>query len=176
MGVQPYSHFEEIRHHSVCIDFCDLKISCPRNNFPTPFIDECVGHEVLSFMDGFSRYHQTHIFYVDQLKTSFTSSWGIFAYWVMPFILKNVGAIFYHVMSYCFHNLVHIILSYLDDITFIPNFICNTLMIWAPSHFNVASITFATILFSVYFALFLGRFLASLCPNMLSSLTLSNFK
>ena len=42
----------------ICTDFHDLNRACPKDNFPTPFIDqildECVGSEVFSFMDGFS--------------------------------------------------------------------------------------------------------------------------
>ena len=41
----------------ICTDFHDLNQACPKDNFPTPFIDqnldECVGSEVFSFMDGF---------------------------------------------------------------------------------------------------------------------------
>jgi hypothetical protein len=41
----------------VCMDFHDLNKACPKDNFPTPFIDqildECVGSEIFSFMDGF---------------------------------------------------------------------------------------------------------------------------
>ena len=40
-----------------CNDFCDLNRACLEDNFPTPLIDyildECVGSEVFSFMDGF---------------------------------------------------------------------------------------------------------------------------
>jgi hypothetical protein len=35
----------------------------------------------------------------------------------MPFILKNAGATFQWAMTYIFHNLTHIILTYLDDLT-----------------------------------------------------------
>ena len=49
----------------VCTNFRDLNKACPKDNFPTPFIDqiiyECAGHEVLSFMDGFSGYNQITI-------------------------------------------------------------------------------------------------------------------
>jgi hypothetical protein len=42
----------------VCMYFGDLNKACPKDNFLTPFIDqslnECVGSEVFSFMEGFS--------------------------------------------------------------------------------------------------------------------------
>ena len=105
----------------VCTDLCDLNKACPKDNFPTPFIDqiinECAGHEMLSFMDGFSGYNQIVIRLADQLKTTFISPWGTFAYRVMPFGLKNVGATFQRAMSSCFHDLAYIILAYLDDLT-----------------------------------------------------------
>ena len=59
----------------ICTDFHDLNRACPKDNFPTPFIDqildECVGSEVFSFMDGFSRYNQIQIKCGDQHKTTF---------------------------------------------------------------------------------------------------------
>jgi len=101
--------------------FHDLNLACPKENFPTPFIDqiidECVEHEIISFMDGFLRYNQIHILHVDQQKNSFTSLWETFAYKVMPIGLKNVGATFQRVMSYYFHDFAHIILKYIDDLT-----------------------------------------------------------
>ena len=49
----------------ICTDFRDLNRASPKDNFPTPFIDhildECVGSEVFSFMDGFSGYNQIQI-------------------------------------------------------------------------------------------------------------------
>jgi hypothetical protein len=49
----------------VCIDFHDLNKACPKDNFPTPFIDqiidECASFEDFSFMDGFSGYNQIQI-------------------------------------------------------------------------------------------------------------------
>ena len=49
----------------ICIDFHDLNCAYPKDNFPTPFIDqildECAGSEVFSFMDGFSGYNQIQI-------------------------------------------------------------------------------------------------------------------
>jgi hypothetical protein len=59
----------------VCTNFCDLNKACPKDNFPTPFInqiiDECDGCEAFSFMDGFSGYNQIQIKPEDQHKTTF---------------------------------------------------------------------------------------------------------
>ena len=68
-------------------------------------------------MDSFSGYNQIQIRKEDQYKTSFTTPWGTFAYRVMPFGLKNAGATFQWAMTYYFHDLVHILLVYLDDLT-----------------------------------------------------------
>jgi hypothetical protein len=103
------------------MDFHDLNHACPKDNFPTPFIDQiiddCAGHEALSFMDGFSGYNQIQIHLADQYKTAFTTPWGTFSYHVMPFGVKNAGATFQWAMTYIFHDLAHIILAYLDDLT-----------------------------------------------------------
>ena len=59
----------------ICTDFHDLNRACPKDNFPTPFIDhildECEGIEVFSFMDGFSGYNQIQIKLEDQHKIAF---------------------------------------------------------------------------------------------------------
>ncbi|XP_074378433.1 uncharacterized protein LOC141719975 [Apium graveolens] len=45
----------------MCIDFTDLNDACPKDCFPLPRIDALIdataGHEMLSFMDGFSGYN-----------------------------------------------------------------------------------------------------------------------
>jgi hypothetical protein len=68
-------------------------------------------------MDGFSGYNQIQIHPADQYKTAFITPWGMFAYRVMPFGLKNAGATFQWAMTYIFHDLAAIILAYLDDLT-----------------------------------------------------------
>jgi hypothetical protein len=82
----------------ICTDFCDLNKACPKDNFPTPFIDqivnECTGCEAFSFMDGFSGYNQIQINPEDQKKTASICPWGTFAYRNMPFGMKTVGATF----------------------------------------------------------------------------------
>jgi hypothetical protein len=78
----------------VCMDFRDLNKACPKDNFPTLFIDhilnECGGSEVFSFMDEFSGYNPIQIKLEDQHKTTFICPWGTFAYEKIPFGLKNV--------------------------------------------------------------------------------------
>jgi hypothetical protein len=105
----------------VCMDFRDLNKSCPKDNFPTPFIDqiidECVGSEIFSFMDGFSGYNQIQIKPEDQHKMMFICPWGMFSYWKIPFSLKNVGATFQWAMTFAFHDLKHVVEAYLDDLT-----------------------------------------------------------
>lgn len=68
-------------------------------------------------MNGFLGYNQIQIHFSNQLKTSFTNPWGTFYYRFMPFGLNNVGATFQRAISYYFHDLAHIILAYLDDLT-----------------------------------------------------------
>jgi hypothetical protein len=45
----------------VCVNYQDLNKACPKDNYPTPFIDQiidnCVESVIFSFMDGFSRYN-----------------------------------------------------------------------------------------------------------------------
>ena len=53
----------------VCIDYRDINKACPKDNFPTPFIDQnvddCARSEIFSLMDGFSRYNQINIVPMD---------------------------------------------------------------------------------------------------------------
>jgi hypothetical protein len=103
----------------VCIDYRDINKACPKDNFPTPFvdqiIDDCASSEIFSLMDGFSGYNQINIAPEDQHKTAFICPWGTFAYRKLPFGLKNAGATFQRAMSYAFHDIKHIVQPYLDD-------------------------------------------------------------
>jgi hypothetical protein len=104
----------------VCIDYRDINKACPKDNFPTPFVDQivddCARSEIFSLMDGFSGYNQINIVPADQHKTTFICPWGTFAYRKLPFGLKNAGATFQHAMSYAFHDIKHIVQPYLDDL------------------------------------------------------------
>jgi hypothetical protein len=102
----------------VCTNFHDLNKAYPKDNFPTPFIDqiiyESVGCEAFSFINGFSRYNQIQIKPEDQHKMTFICPWGTFVYRKMPFGLKNAGETFQWAMSFAFHDLKHIVDAYLD--------------------------------------------------------------
>jgi hypothetical protein len=104
----------------VCVDYRDINKACPKDNFPTPFIeqivDDCAGSEIFSLMDGFSGYNQINITPEDQHKTAFICPCGTFAYRKLPLGLKNVGMMFQRAMSYAFHDIKHIIQPYLDDL------------------------------------------------------------
>ena len=67
-------------------------------------------------MDGFFGYNQIQIRKEDRYKTAFTTPWGTFAYRVMPFSLKNVGANFQHAMTSSFRDLIGIMLVFLDNL------------------------------------------------------------
>ena len=83
------------RKWRMCVDFTDLNKACPKDSYPLPQVDVLVNsttqHQLLSFMDAFSGYNQIKMDEVDQEKTSFVTSQGLFCYKVMPFGLKNAG-------------------------------------------------------------------------------------
>ena len=89
------------------MDFTNLNKACPKDSYPLPHIDQLVdstaGHKLLSFMDAFSGYNQIRMDEVDQEKTSFITSQGLFCYKVMPFDLKNAGATYQRLLNHVFH-------------------------------------------------------------------------
>ena len=50
-------------------------------------------------MDAFSRYNQIQIAEEDQEKMAFITSQGLHCYKVMPFSLKNAGAIYQRLVN-----------------------------------------------------------------------------
>jgi hypothetical protein len=81
----------------MCVNFADLNRSCLKDSFPLPRIDLLVdstsGHELLTFMDTFSRYNQIHMNEADQEKTSFITDRGLYCYKkMMRFGLENAEA------------------------------------------------------------------------------------
>ena len=82
----------------ICVDFTDLNKVFPNDSFPLLRIDQLVDstaeHKLLMFMDAFLGYNQIKIAEEDQEKTTFIISQGLYCYKVMPFGLKNAGAIY----------------------------------------------------------------------------------
>ena len=58
-------------------------------------------------MGGFSGYNQIRMAPEDMEKTTFITPWGTFCYRVMPFELKNAGAMYQRAMTTLFHVLMH---------------------------------------------------------------------
>ncbi|XP_063948099.1 uncharacterized protein LOC135152193 [Daucus carota subsp. sativus] len=94
----------------MCVDFTDLNDACPKDCFPLPRIDTLIdataGHEMLSFMDGFSGYNQIRMNKDDIPKVSFITDFGIFCYLVMAFGLKNAGATYQRLANKMFKHLI----------------------------------------------------------------------
>ena len=82
----------------VCIDYRKLNNATRKDHFPLPFIDQMLdrlaGHPHFCFLDGYSGYNQIAIALEDQEKTTFTYSYGTFAFRRMPFGLCNAPATF----------------------------------------------------------------------------------
>ena len=67
-------------------------------------------------MDTFSGYNQSKMDEVDQEKTSFVTSQGLFCYKVMPFGLKNAGATYQRLVNQMFHPQIgRNVKVYVDD-------------------------------------------------------------
>jgi hypothetical protein len=69
-------------------------------------------------LDGFFGYNQVLMSPLDQLKTTFHTPWGTYAYRKMPFGLINAGATFQRAMDIAFQGFInHSLVVYLDDVT-----------------------------------------------------------
>jgi hypothetical protein len=104
----------------VCQDFRKLNAATKKDYFPLPFtdiiLDHVSGHECYSFLDGFSGYNQVFIRKGDQLKTTFTTEWGTFAFNQMPFGLCNAPGTFQRLMMDIFKDFLrHFLEVFIDD-------------------------------------------------------------
>ena len=79
-------------------------------------MDSTASHKLLSFMDVFLGYNQIRMDEADQEKTSFVTSQGLFCYEVMPFGLKNAGAIYQRLVNHMFRPQIRRnVEAYVDD-------------------------------------------------------------
>nr|XP_025617189.1 uncharacterized protein LOC112709521 [Arachis hypogaea] len=79
-------------------------------------VDNASGFEKLSFMDAYSGYNQIQMHPSDQNKTTFITEYGNYCYKVMPFGLKNAGAMYQRLMDKVFAKQIgKNIQVYVDD-------------------------------------------------------------
>jgi hypothetical protein len=82
----------------MCINFRKLNVTTRKDHFPILFINEMLeilaGKSFFYFLDGFSSYYQIVIAREHQEKTTFTYSFGTFAYRHMTFRLCNAFSMF----------------------------------------------------------------------------------
>ncbi|XXG76111.1 hypothetical protein AAC387_Pa08g0534 [Persea americana] len=68
----------------VYMDFTNLNKACPKDSFPLPKIDQLIdataGHDRMSFLDAYGRYHQIPLYAADQKKTAFITPRGTYCY------------------------------------------------------------------------------------------------
>ena len=93
----------------LCVDFRNLNKSSEKDNYPVPPMEQILqkasGSEMLSLLDSLLVYNQILVYPDDQLKTTFRTPWGIYAYRKMPFGLINVGEPFQREMDIAFRGL-----------------------------------------------------------------------
>ncbi|KAK1363227.1 hypothetical protein POM88_038788 [Heracleum sosnowskyi] len=104
----------------MCVNYTDLNKACPKDHYPLPNIDQLIdatsGHQVLSFLDAFSGYHQITMNVEDIPKTAFITPKGTYAYIKMPFGLKNAGATFQKMINKVFKEQIgRNVECYVDD-------------------------------------------------------------
>jgi hypothetical protein len=104
----------------VCQDFRKLNAVTKKDYFPLPFtdiiLDHVSGHENYSFLDGFSGYNRVFIRKGDQLKMTFITEWGTFAFNRMPFGLCNAPGTFQRLMMDIFKDFLrHFLEVFIDD-------------------------------------------------------------
>jgi hypothetical protein len=79
----------------MCIDYTSLNKVCPKDVYSLPRIyqvmDSTASYELLLFLDAYLGYHQINLAIDDEEKTAFITSFGIFCYTKMAFVLKNGG-------------------------------------------------------------------------------------
>ena len=85
-----------------CTDYTYLNRVCPKEAYPLSYIDRLVDaaarHKVLSFLDVYSSYNDIRMDPRNEKKIGFITESTDFCYKVMPFGLKNAGAMYQHLM------------------------------------------------------------------------------
>ena len=124
------------------MDFTDLNRASPKDGYSLLRIDILVDLtarlQLLSLMDVFSSYNQIKLDEVDQEKTLFVTSQGLFCYKVMSFGLKNMGATYQRLMNKMFAcQIGRNVQVYVDDML--------VKSIWEDDHLDDFKETFDTL-------------------------------
>ncbi len=86
--------------------------------FTNEVINTITGHEVYTFLDGSSKYHQISIALEGQYKITFVNDWGAFVWVVMPFGVKNGPSTYQRTVTKAFHEYIDVFMKiFLDDFT-----------------------------------------------------------
>ncbi len=106
----------------IFVDYHKLNVQIKKDPLPLPFLDlildEILGYEMYSFMDGYNGYNQVKMAEEDKDKTTFILEWGAYAYNVMPFGLCNALVTFHKVVTKTNKpNLKTLMQVFLDDFT-----------------------------------------------------------
>jgi hypothetical protein len=105
----------------MCVDYTDLNKHCPKDHFGQPRIDQVIDSTaccvLLCFLDCYSGYHQIALKEDYQIKTTFITPYGTYAYKTMSFGLKNARATYQRAIQMCFADQLHRnIEAYVDDV------------------------------------------------------------
>ncbi|MCO5551883.1 hypothetical protein L7F22_005389 [Adiantum nelumboides] len=106
----------------ICVDFRKLNEQTIKDPFPLLFtdtmLDQVAGHEMYSFLDGYSEYNQISLAEEDRENTTFITEWCAFIYLIMPFRLCNAPATFQRVMMTIFAEYLQKFMDiFVDDFT-----------------------------------------------------------
>ena len=104
----------------VCVDYRNLNAVTVTDAFPLPFtnnvLDAVAGHDMYSFLDGFTGYNQVRMHLDDQEKTTFVTDWGVYVVVVMMFRLKTTPTTFQRAITEIFGDYIPAFMQvFLDD-------------------------------------------------------------
>jgi hypothetical protein len=111
----------------ICLNFKKLNAATKKDPYSLPFTNEVInivaGHEVYTFLDGFSKYHQISITSEDRYKTTFVTNRGGFIWVVMPFGIKNGPPTYQRAVTKAFCEYIDVFMKiFLDDLLFLMTY------------------------------------------------------
>jgi hypothetical protein len=105
----------------MCVDYTNLNKQCPKDPFALPrigqVIDSTAGCVLFSFLNCYLGYQQIALKEEDQIKTTFITPFGAYAYTTISFGLKNAGATYQRAIQVCLADQLHRnVEAYVDDV------------------------------------------------------------